>query len=105
MLNTPWGIRQKAKMTHTVEEKRKLLHRVRRLQGQIEALERALEADAGCTEVMRLLTAGRGAINSIMAEVVEDHILMHIIDEDRKPSRSELDAAAELLSVLRTYIK
>ena len=56
-------------------------------------------------EVMRLLTAGRGAINSIMAEVVEDHILMHMIDEDRKPSRGELDAAEELLSVLRTYIK
>ena len=92
-------------MTHAVEEKRKLLNRVRRLRGQVEALERALEADAGCTEVMRLLTAGRGAINSIMAEVVEDQILMHMIDPDRKPSRAELDASEELLDVLRTYIK
>ena len=92
-------------MTHTVVEKRRLLNRVRRLRGQIQALERALEADAGCTEVMRLLTAGRGAINSIMAEVVEDHILMHMIDEDRKPSRAELKAAEELLAVLRSYIK
>ena len=92
-------------MTHTVAEKQKLLNRVRRLKGQIEAFESAVEADAGCTEVMKLLTAGRGAINSIMAEVVEDHILMHMIDEHRKPSREELDPAEELLEVLRSYIK
>jgi DNA-binding FrmR family transcriptional regulator len=92
-------------MTHVVEGKQKLLNRVRRLRGQFEALERALEAEAGCTEVMRLLTACRGAINSIMAEVVEDHISMHMVDPDRKSSRSELEAAEELLDVLRTYIK
>ena len=92
-------------MTHTIADKQKLLNRVRRLRGQIDAMERALESDAGCTEVMRLLTAGRGAINAIMAEVVEDHILMHMIDEDRKPSRSEAEAADELIDVLRTYIR
>ena len=92
-------------MGHTVEEKQKLLHRARRLRGQIEALERALETDAGCTEVMKLLTAGRGAINGLMAEVIEDHISMHMIEAGRKPSRAEAEAANELLSVLRTYIK
>lgn len=92
-------------MPHPVEEKQKLLNRVRRLRGQVEALERALEAEASCTDVMRLLTASRGAINGIMAEVVEDHILMHMVDADRKPSRAELDASEELLDVLRTYIK
>jgi DNA-binding FrmR family transcriptional regulator len=92
-------------MTHTIEDKRKLLNRVRRLRGQIEALERALEADTGCIDVMRLLTASRGAINGIMAEVVEDHIQMHMVDPDRKPSRAEIEAADELLEVLRTYIR
>ena len=92
-------------MAHVVAEKQKLLNRVRRLRGQIDALERALDADEGCSEVMRLLTAARGAINGLMAEVVEDHILMHMIDPDRKPSRAEQEAAEELLDVLRTYIK
>jgi DNA-binding FrmR family transcriptional regulator len=92
-------------MGHTVEEKQKLLHRVRRLRGQIEALERALEAEASCTDVMKLLTAGRGAINGLMAEVVDDHIRMHMIEAGRKPSRAEAQAAEELLGVLRTYIK
>jgi DNA-binding FrmR family transcriptional regulator len=92
-------------MAHVVEGKQKLLNRVRRLRGQIDALERALDADEGCNEVMRLLTAARGAINGIMAEVVEDHILMHMIEDGRKRSREEQDAADELLDVLRTYIR
>jgi DNA-binding FrmR family transcriptional regulator len=93
------------KMAHVVVEKQKLLNRVRRLRGQVDAIERALDADEGCTEVMRLLTAVRGAINGIMAEVVEDHIHMHMIDENRKPTRAETDAADELIDVLRSYIK
>jgi DNA-binding FrmR family transcriptional regulator len=92
-------------MTHTLADKQKLLNRIRRLRGQIDALERAVDTDAGCTEVMRLLTAGRGAINGIMAEVVEDHIHMHMIDENRKPSRAEAEAADELIDVLRSYIR
>lgn len=92
-------------MTHTIEDKQKLLNRIRRLRGQVDAVERAVEAEAGCTEVMRLLTAGRGAINGLMAEVVEDHIQMHMIDEKRKPSPSEIEAADELVDVLRSYIR
>ena len=92
-------------MADVVEDRQKLINRVRRLAGQIEALERAVENDAGFTEVMRLLTAGRGAMNSIMAEVVEDHIQVHLMGGDRRPSRAELEAAEELLDVLRSYIK
>ena len=93
------------KMPEPIEDRQKLVNRVRRLAGQIEALERAVENDAGFTEVMRLLTAGRGAINSIMAEVVEDHIQAHMLGRDRKPARAEIEAAEELLDVLRSYIK
>src|SRR2546423_1103268 len=94
------------RMAQPIEDRQKLVNRVRRLAGQIEALERAVENDAGFTEVMRLLTAGRGAINSIMAEVVEDHIQDHLMGGgDRRPSRAELEAAEELLDVLRSYIK
>ena len=90
-------------MTHTVHEKQKLLNRVRRLKGQIEALERALDAEESCIAVMQLLTAARGAINGMMAEVVQDHIQMHMIGS--KPGREEMKAADELSEVLRSYIK
>jgi DNA-binding FrmR family transcriptional regulator len=92
-------------MGHTVEDKQRLLNRVRRLKGQIEALERALNAEAGCTEVMRLVTAGRGAINGIMAEVLNGHIRTHLVDPSRKPTKGEAAAAEELVDVLRSYIQ
>ena len=102
--STPWGI-QRNQVTHVIVEKQKLLNRVRRVRGQVDALERALQADAECSEVMRQLATIRGAINGMMAEVVEDHIQMHIVDENRKPTKREVEAADELVEVLRTYIR
>lgn len=92
-------------MTHAIADSQKLLNRVRRLRGQVDAIERGLQAQAGCTEIMRLLTAARGAINGMMAEVVEDHIQMHMVEAGRKPSRDEKEAADELVAVLRSYIR
>ena len=92
-------------MSHAVHEKQKLLNRVRRLKGQIDAIERGLEAEDSCTQVMALLTAARGAINGMMAEVVEDHIHMHMMAANRKPSREETLAADELIEVLKSYIR
>jgi DNA-binding FrmR family transcriptional regulator len=92
-------------MTHVVHEKQKLLNRLRRLRGQVDAIERALDADDSCTQVIRLLTAARGALNGMMAEVVEDHIQMHLMAENRKPSDAETQAANELIDVLRSYIR
>ena len=94
-----------AQMSHVVHEKQKLLNRVRRLRGQIDALERALEAEDSCTQVMALLTAARGAINGMMAEVVEDHIQMHMMTPNRRASREESLAAGELVDVLKSYIR
>jgi DNA-binding FrmR family transcriptional regulator len=102
----PWDIlKEKSFMGHAIADKQKLLNRVRRLRGQIDAIERALDSETGCSEVMRLLSAARGAVNGIMAEVVEDHIHMHMIDEGRKPSQAEAEAAEELVGVLRSYIR
>jgi DNA-binding FrmR family transcriptional regulator len=92
-------------VTHAIHEKQKLLNRVRRVRGQIDAIERALDAEESCTQVMRLLTAARGALNGMMAEVVEDHIQMHMMEANRKPTREEIEAADELVEVLRSYIK
>jgi FrmR/RcnR family transcriptional regulator, repressor of rcnA expression len=92
-------------MTHVVHEKQKLLNRIRRLGGQVHGVERAVETDAGCIEVMRQLATIRGAINAIMAEVVEDHIQMHMVEPSRKSSKKETEAAGELIEVLRSYVR
>lgn len=61
-------------MPHSPEDKRKALARVRRLRGQVEALERALEAGADCAPVLQQMAAIRGAVNGLMSEVLESHI-------------------------------
>jgi FrmR/RcnR family transcriptional regulator, repressor of frmRAB operon len=72
-------------MTHTIREKTKLLARVRRIRGQVEAIERALDTEAGCDQVTHLIAGARGAIAGLMAEVVEDHIRTYLVDANKHP--------------------
>ncbi|MFC5478712.1 metal/formaldehyde-sensitive transcriptional repressor [Massilia suwonensis] len=91
-------------MSHTTREKAKLLARVRRIRGQVDAIERALESEAGCSEVLHLLAGTRGAMNGLMAEVLEDHVREHLVAGDiGEAARAE--GAEELLDVIRTYLK
>jgi DNA-binding FrmR family transcriptional regulator len=92
-------------MTHTIREKQKLLARVRRLRGQIEAIERALEGESGCEQVMHLIAGARGAMAGLMAEVVEDHVRTHLVDTEAHPGALNTEAVDELLELVRTYLK
>ncbi|MDE2339216.1 MAG: metal/formaldehyde-sensitive transcriptional repressor [Gammaproteobacteria bacterium] len=92
-------------MTHTTREKAKLLVRVRRIRGQVDALERALESEQGCTAVLQQIAAVRGAINGLMAEVVEDHIQTHLAGDSAQRSDEHRQAAEDLIDVVRTYFK
>jgi DNA-binding FrmR family transcriptional regulator len=92
-------------MSHTVREKQKLLARIRRIRGQIEAIERALEAEAGCETVMHLIAGVRGATSGLMAEVLEEHVRAHLVDADRKRGASGMGAAEQLVEVLHAYLR
>ncbi len=92
-------------MTHTVRHKQKLLARVRRIRGQVEAIERALDSESGCDQVMHLIAGARGAMAGLMAEVVEDHVTTHLVDADKYPGALNAEAAEQLLDVVRTYLK
>lgn len=92
-------------MTHTIREKQKLLARVRRIRGQVEAVERALEAEAGCETVMQQIAGVRGAIAGLMAEVVEDHVRTHLVNPETRSGALDHDATEQLLIVIRAYLK
>jgi DNA-binding FrmR family transcriptional regulator len=92
-------------VSHTIREKTKLVNRVRRIRGQIEAVERALDQEIGCADVLQLIAGARGAINGLMAEVMEDHIRAHLIDPAREPDPQRAHAAEELIDVVRSYLK
>lgn len=91
-------------MPHSPEEKRKVLARVRRIRGQCDALERALEAGADCAPVLQQIAAIRGAMNGLMSEVMEAHIR----EEFGQPAASERQRAArvaEMAALVRSYLK
>jgi DNA-binding FrmR family transcriptional regulator len=92
-------------VTHTIREKEKLVLRIRRIRGQIEALERALNEDIECSDVLQLITAARGALNGLMAELVEDHVRFHVLDPKQKPTSEQALAADELVDIIRSYLK
>ena len=90
---------------HTIREKHQLLGRVRRIRGQVEAIERALEAEAGCETIMHQIAGVRGAMAGLMAEVIDDHIQTHLVDLDKHPGALDAEAAEALMAVIRTYLK
>lgn len=90
-------------MTDSVHEKQKLLNRIRRIRGQVDAAERAIEAEEGCAAVMHRLAACRGAINGLLAEVVEDHVREHFTGGTR--NRAGAQAADELIDLVHAYFK
>jgi FrmR/RcnR family transcriptional regulator, repressor of frmRAB operon len=92
-------------MAHTNRDKKKLLNRVRRIRGQIDAVEAALEAGEECSTVLMTIAACRGAIHGLMAEILEGHIRFHLLDPDGKPTTDQLAAAQELIDVVKTYLK
>ena len=82
-------------------ERTKLLNRVKRIAGQVVAIERALSSsDEACADVLQLLAACRGGINSLMAEVLEDHILQHVAKGKPSP-----EIADDLIDLVRAYLK
>jgi len=90
-------------MSHTVHQKDKLIARVRRLKGQMEGIERALEGDAGCGEILRQLASVRGALAGLTAEVMEDHLRHHVVEAETEAGRRQ--GGEELIEVIRTYLK
>jgi DNA-binding FrmR family transcriptional regulator len=91
-------------VTHTIREKSKLLARVRRIRGQVEAIERALEEEVGCADVLQVIASVRGAINGLMAEVIEDHVRNHVVAVTLH-ANERAEGANDLLDVVRAYLK
>lgn len=92
-------------MLHIEKHKSKLLARVRRLKGQIEAIERELDAGAPCSEILNLVASIRGAVTGLTAELIEDHIREHICNPETDENANRAQGTSELIDVIRTYMK
>jgi DNA-binding FrmR family transcriptional regulator len=91
-------------MSHLDKDKQKLVARIRRIRGQVDTIERSLTAGDDCAELLMLLANVRGGINSLMAEVLEDHIRLHLLSPDRD-SAPPHELAEDLIDLVRAYLK
>jgi FrmR/RcnR family transcriptional regulator, repressor of rcnA expression len=89
------------KMSHTTKEKLDLVNRTKKIVGQLEGVLRSLNEDERCADVLQRLAAARGSIDSLMGELLEDHIRNHM----PKNSKSAEEAAEEVIDVVRSYLK
>ncbi len=92
-------------MAHVIRDKQKLIARVHRITGQMEAVERALTREAGCDEILRLLSSTRGAMNGLMFEVLEGFIREHVVSQPLDPASEEARTVEQLVDIVRAYLK
>lgn len=90
-------------MAHTIRDKAKIIARVNRIRGQLEAFGKAIETEQDEYQVMQLLASCRGAMNGLMSELVEGHIREHIVEAENKKLASE--AGEELIDIVRSFLK
>ena len=92
-------------MAHVVQNKKKLLARLNRIRGQINGIEKALNEERDCGEILLTLAACRGAMNALMAEILEGHVRLHLLHPDDQKDPARTAAAEELVEVIKRYLK
>jgi FrmR/RcnR family transcriptional regulator, repressor of frmRAB operon len=92
-------------MAHTRKDKAKLLDRVRRIRGQVEPISVRSTGEQECSGVLQLMAACRGALNGLVAEVLEGQIRFHALDSKSGKNAAQVEAAEELIDIVRTYLK
>jgi DNA-binding FrmR family transcriptional regulator len=91
-------------MSRLEKEKQKLVARIKRIRGQVDSIERSLTGDDDCADVLMLLANVRGGINSLMAEVLEDHIRLHLLPTDKSLAQPQ-ELAEDMIDLVRAYLK
>lgn len=92
-------------MAHTVRDQSKLMNRVKRIRGQLNGIERSLEANGDCGAILQQLAACRGALNGLMAELLEDHVRYHVAAPNTAPDSEQAEAVEQLIDLVRAYLR
>jgi FrmR/RcnR family transcriptional regulator, repressor of rcnA expression len=91
-------------MSHVEKSKQKLLARIKRIRGQVDAIERSLSGEEDSADILMLLANVRGGVNSLMAEVLEDHIRLHMMNPEKAKFASQ-EIAEDIIDLVRAYLK
>jgi len=92
-------------VSHTIKDKKRLLGRVHRIQGQLSAIERMLTDEEDPHETLQLVASCRGALNGLMFEIIEGHVRYHAVDPSKRQTPQQTEAVEQLVAVIRSYLK
>lgn len=92
-------------MSHVVQDKKKILTRIRKIKGQLEAVEKALSSEKDCFFVLQTLSACRGGLNGLIGQLLESHIKEHVMKNPVNPKTKQDKSAIELIELMKTYWK
>jgi DNA-binding FrmR family transcriptional regulator len=95
-------------MGHAARDREKLVLRIKKIRGQVEGIQRTLEQDDDvddCFAVLQTVAACRGALNSLMVEIIDGHVRGHILDPKQQPTAEQTKAAEQLLEIVRAFVK
>lgn len=92
-------------MGHSLRDRTKLLNRIKRIRGQMNGIEKSVENENDCGAVLQQLAACRGALNGLMAEILEDHVRYHVVDPNVAPDSEQAEATEQLIDLVRAYLR
>ena len=92
-------------MAHVFEDRKRITSRIRRIKGQLEAVERSMEEGKDCFSVLQTLSACRGGLNGLMGELIEGHVKGHVMNNPSNPTTKQDKEALALIKLLKTYWK
>ena len=90
---------------HSVRHKTALLNRIRKIGGQVNAIERAIDSEKDRDAILHLIAAVRGATDALMAEMVDEQIRFHVLAPAKQPPQERLKGADPVIQVIRAYLK
>lgn len=90
-------------MAHTIRDQKKIISRIRRLQGQLESVVKNLESNADCYKILQTLASCSGALNGLMGDLVSGHIREHIVAA--KNAKEAASAGEETVEILESFWK
>lgn len=91
-------------MAHLTSDGEALLKRVRRIAGQVSAIERAIEGSTDCADILHLIAGTRGALNGLLDEVIEAHLNEHVAGP-ALDAQARARGARELMAAIKRYSK
>jgi len=104
-LEIPYYSESGRALSHTTKDLKQQLARIRRIRGQVEAIERALRGDRDSEQILQLVASCRGALNGLMAVLIEGHLRFHVLPPSGRADSGQLEAAEELVAVVKRYFQ